>query len=72
MVRPLLVVLALVTSFSLALLPYCLSALAVAMLVQIVFPARAMWLRALRALVWVAGLVVWFGGGIVSFGHALS
>jgi len=59
-------------AFSLALLPYCLPALAVAALVQVLLPTGARWLRAVRLLIWVVGLVVWFGGGIVSLGHALS
>jgi hypothetical protein len=59
-------------AFSLSLLPYCLSALAVATLVQVVLPARGAGLHALRLLFWVVGLIAWFGGGIVSLGHALS
>jgi hypothetical protein len=57
---------------SLSLLPYCLSALAVATMVQILVPPRDVWLRVVRLILWVVGLVIWFGGGIVSFGHALS
>ena len=58
--------------FSLSLLPYCLSAVAVATLVQVVLPANNAWLRGAGLLIWAAGWIVWFGGGIVSFVHALS
>ena len=58
--------------FSLWLLPYCLAGVLLAVLVQVLVPPSGPWLRALRLLVWVAGLLIWFGGGVVSFGHALS
>lgn len=60
------------TRFSLSLLPYCVSGLAAGVLVQVVVPLRPVWLIPIRVTAWIAGLVVWFGGGIVSFGHALS
>src|SRR5687767_4602769 len=58
--------------FSLALMPVCGGALFVALVVQLVVPPRGAWTRVCRVLAWTAGLFVWFGGGIVSFGHALS
>jgi hypothetical protein len=58
--------------FSLSLLPYCLGALAVALAVQLIVPPRGWPSRTLRLLAWAAGWFVWFAGGIVSFGHALS
>ncbi|MEW4570276.1 hypothetical protein AB1L88_20610 [Tautonia sp. JC769] len=57
---------------SLSLLPYCLSALVAAAVVQVVVPARGVGLLALRLVAWMVGVIVWFGGGIVSLGHALS
>lgn len=59
-------------AFSLSLLPVCLSALAVGTAAQVVRLPAVGWLRVARLAVWVAALVVWFGGGIVSFTHALS
>ena len=58
--------------FSLWLLPWCLGGLAAGAATQIVVPPRGWLTGAVRVVAWVAGLVVWFGGGIVSFGHALS
>ena len=58
--------------FSLWLVPWCLGALLAGVAVQFVVPPRGAVTRTVRVLAWAAGLVVWFGGGIVSFGHALS
>ena len=58
--------------FSLRLLPVCLGGLAVAIAFQFVRLGTSVWMQLVRLFVWSAGLVVWFGGGIVSFGHALS
>ena len=58
--------------FSLALIPVCGGALFGGLVVQLVVPPRGTWSRVCRLLAWSAGLFVWFGGGIVSFGHALS
>lgn len=60
------------TEFSVSLLPWCGGALAVGVVFQILVPPRGWWRGALRLFAWVAGLFVWFGGGIVSFAHALS
>lgn len=57
---------------SLALLPVCLPALAIAAAAQVVRLPNTPRVRMGRLAVWAAGLVVWFGGGIVSFGHALG
>ena len=57
---------------SLWLLPYCLGGFVIAVMVQFALPPRRWWSVAIRAATWVTGLLVWFGGGIVSFGHALS
>ncbi len=59
-------------AFSLGLLPYGLAALAVATLAQLAAPGRAAWWRVFRLILWGIGWFVWFGLGIVSFGHALS
>lgn len=58
--------------FSLHLLPYCLGALLVGLAVQLVVPPRGWLTGTVRVIAWIVGLVAWFGGGIVSFGHALS
>jgi hypothetical protein len=57
--------------FSLSLLPYCGAFLilgTVPSLVRLPFVTGA---SALRMTAWIVGLLGWFSGGIVSFGHAL-
>lgn len=59
-------------AFSLSLLPYCAAILilgAVPLFVKLPFRRGAF---ALRMVLWIVGLLGWFLGGIVSFGHALS
>ena len=58
--------------FSLFLLPWCLGGLITGVAVQFIVPARGPIHGTARVVAWVTGWVVWFGGGIVSFGHALS
>jgi hypothetical protein len=53
-------------------MPWCLAGLAAGIAVQIAVPRRGRLSRMVRVVAWVVGLVVWFGGGIVSFAHALS
>ena len=58
--------------FSIFLLPYCGAALVGAAAFQsIPLPVKT-GATAIRLTVWTVGLLVWFMGGIVSFGHALS
>ncbi len=57
---------------SLDLLWICLPALLGSAFLQVIsFPGRWDW-QWLRLTIWALGLLVWFGGGIVSLGHALS
>ena len=59
-------------AFSLSLLPYCgafLAAGTLPLFVKLPFQWGA---SALRMSLWVIGLLGWFFGGIVSFGHALE
>jgi hypothetical protein len=58
--------------FSLSLLPYCLPALAAAAGVQWLVPPGGWFRGAVRVTAWTGGLLVWFGGGILSLGHALG
>ena len=58
--------------FSLWLLPYCGTLLAVGFLAQLVRLPRWGVIRSFQLLLWLIGLIAWFGGGIVSFAHALS
>jgi hypothetical protein len=58
--------------FSVSLFPYCAVFLLggfAFQLVPIPWQAAQGWLR---LVVWSIGLLGWFGGGVVSFGHALS
>lgn len=58
--------------FSLSLLPYSIAGLATGIGFQFSpWPANR-WGVGLRLGVFVMGLLVWFGSGIISFGHALS
>lgn len=58
--------------FSLGLLPYCGPALIGAVAFQFIPLPLKRGATAIRLTVWTMGLLVWFMGGIVSFGHALS
>lgn len=58
--------------FSLSLLPHCLAALAIGVVAQLMSKSQHPLMIAVQAVLWLAGLVIWFGGGIVSFGHALG
>jgi hypothetical protein len=57
---------------SLMLMPYCLAGLGAGVVVQLAVAGTGSFTRGVRVIAWVFGLIVWFGGGIVSFGHALS
>ena len=59
-------------AFSLSLMPVCLAGLAVATAVQVVWLPEVSWLRVGRLVIWSAGLLLWFGGGILSLAHALG
>ncbi|MCL4180222.1 MAG: hypothetical protein KJ072_21075 [Verrucomicrobia bacterium] len=58
--------------FSLFLLPWSGAFLAAGTLIQFVPLPFQRFARALRLTVWCLGLLGWFGGGVVSFGHAFS
>jgi hypothetical protein len=58
--------------FSLTLLPWSGAFLAVGALFQIVPLPFGRFARAVRLTLWCLGLLGWFGGGVISFGHAFS
>jgi hypothetical protein len=58
--------------FSLSLLPWSGACLAGGILFQIVPLPCQRFATALRLMMWCLGLLGWFGGGVVSFGHAFS
>jgi hypothetical protein len=58
--------------FSLTLVPYCAGGLGVSLLVHVPSSSSSLPMRLTRLLAWTIGLFLWFAGGIVSFGHALS
>lgn len=58
--------------FSLSIFPYCAAVLAVGVMSQLVpMPAPSIE-KPLRLTLWSLGLLGWFAGAVVSFGHALS
>lgn len=59
-------------AFSLSLLPVCLGALLFAILVQLFVAPEKLLRLSLRWSSWCIGLAVWFGGGVLSLGQALS
>jgi hypothetical protein len=58
--------------FSLMLVPYCALFIVAGVLVQIVPLPLQHSERTVRLTIWCIGLLGWFGGGLVSFLHALS
>jgi hypothetical protein len=58
--------------FSLTLMAYCAPFLLIGLAVQFIRLPERKWPRVLRMSVWIGGWLVWFLGGILSFGHALS
>ncbi len=57
---------------SLTLLPWSGAILTVGILFQIVPLPFQRFARAVRLTIWCLGLLGWFGGGVISFGHAFS
>lgn len=58
--------------FSLMLMMYCAPFLFAGIVVQFFRFPKHKWLNILRMALWIIGWLVWFMGGILSFGHALS
>jgi hypothetical protein len=58
--------------FSVMLFPYCALFLGAGLLAQIVPLPFQRFERKVRLTIWCIGLLGWFGGGLVSFLHALS
>jgi len=58
--------------FSLAVMAYCAPVLVIGVLAQLIRLPDRKWVRTMRMLLWILGWLVWFMGGILSFGHALS
>jgi hypothetical protein len=58
--------------FSVALFPYCAALLLGGFGFQFVPIPRRSVEGPIRLAAWIAGLLGWFGGAVVSFGHALS
>ncbi len=58
--------------FSVTLLPYCAGVAIAGLAFQFVPLPRWLFPRALRLVIWAVATLVWFGGGVLSLGHALS
>jgi hypothetical protein len=58
--------------FSLTVMAFCAPFLLIGTMIQFIALPDRMWLRVMRMFLWSLGWLVWFMGGIVSFGHALS
>lgn len=59
-------------SASLSIMMYCAPILAGGIAAQYCPLPERTWARVLKMTLWTAGWLAWFGGGILSFGHALS
>ncbi len=58
--------------FSLFLMRFCAPVLTLTILAQFIRLPEKKWITIARMFVWTIGWLVWFLGGVVSFGHALS
>jgi len=58
--------------FSLTVMAYCAPFLLIGLAAQFVRLPDRKWLRVVRICVWTVGWLVWFLGGLLSFGHALA
>ena len=58
--------------FSLGLMVFCAPVLFLGVITQLIYLPEKKWLGVLRMAAWILGWLVWFMGGIVSFGHALT
>lgn len=58
--------------FSLLVMAYCAPVLLVGATLQFICIPDRRWLRVVKLVFWTVGWFVWFAGGILSFGHALS
>ena len=59
-------------SASLSIMMYCAPILAAGIAAQFCPLPDRTWARVLQMSLWTTGWLAWFGGGILSFGHALS
>jgi len=57
--------------FSLTVMAYCAPILLIGAVTQFIGLSDRKWLRVTRMVLWILGWLVWFMGGILSFGHAL-
>lgn len=58
--------------YSLFLMLFCAPMLSIGIGLQYVRLPDKKWVRVIRMFCWVLGWLIWFGGGIVSYGHALE
>lgn len=57
--------------FSLTLMGFCAPVLVIGVLLQFIRLPDRKWIRVTRVGLWTLGWLVWFLGGLLSFGHAL-
>jgi len=57
--------------FSLSVMAFCAPVLLMGIAIQFVGTSEQRSLRVVRMVLWILGWIVWFMGGILSFGHAL-
>ena len=60
------------TKFSLKLMMFCAPVLILGILFQLLKLPFTKFAGAIRLFIWIVSLLIWFLGGILSFGHALS
>ena len=58
--------------FSMSVMKFCAPVLAIGVAAQFLPLPDRTWARYTKLMLWAVGWLVWLGGGIVSFGHALA
>ncbi len=58
--------------FSLSLMGFCAPLLTLTILAQFIRLPEKKWIAITRISLWITGWLIWFLGGVASFGHALS
>ena len=58
--------------FSMMLMLYCAPILMIGIGMQFIRLPDKKWVKVVQMICWVFGWLIWFGGGVLSYGHALE